>query len=73
MGRLKHWIWLSCVDGVRPRTKYDLVQTMGGVDAVFFADRDKLIAQPGVTEAEAKHLTEKIWRRRSRSWLSVRQ
>lgn len=58
MARLKYWVWLSTVGGVRPLTKYRLAETMGGPDAVFFADRDALIAA-GATEAEAKRLADK--------------
>jgi DNA processing protein len=59
MAQVKHWVWLSCVSGVRPRTKYRLAEAMGGADQVFFATQEALSGQPGVTEAEARHLADK--------------
>jgi DNA processing protein len=59
MARLKHWVWLSRVDGVRPLVKYNLIQAMGGVENIFYADQAALQAQAGVTESEARHLADK--------------
>ena len=58
MARLKYWVWLSTIGGVRPLTKYRLAGAMGGPEAIFFADRDELLAA-GATEAEAKRLSDK--------------
>jgi DNA processing protein len=59
MARVKHWVWLSCISGVRPVTKYRLVEALGGADKVFFATREELLSKPFVTETEARHLADK--------------
>lgn len=59
MARLKYWVWLSCVSGVRPLMKYRLLQTLGGPDKAFFAGREALAAVPGLTDGEAERLCDK--------------
>ncbi len=60
MARLKYWVWLSCIGGVRPLMKYRLTQAMDGPEAVFFAERDALLAaEPRLTEREADKLMDK--------------
>ena len=44
MARLKYWVWLSCVSGVRPIVKYRLAEAMGGPERLFFADKETLLA-----------------------------
>ncbi len=58
MARLKYWVWLSCVGGVRPITKYRLCEAMDGPEKLFFAGRDEILAA-GATEAEADRLADK--------------
>ncbi len=60
MARLKYWVWLSCVGGVRPLVKYRLAEAMGGPEKLFFADRDELVAaEPLLQSAEADKLMDK--------------
>ncbi len=59
MARLKYWIWLSCIENVRPLTKKRLAEAMDGPENLFYADGEKLLSVPGVTPAEAKRLSDK--------------
>ena len=58
MARLKYWVWLSCIGGVRPYAKYSLIETMGDPETVFFSGRDELIFA-GARPAEADKLMDK--------------
>lgn len=59
MARLKYWIWLSCVDNVRPLAKNMAIKAMDGPENLFFASREEIAAIPGVTPAEARNLGNK--------------
>ncbi|MCD8322509.1 MAG: DNA-processing protein DprA [Oscillospiraceae bacterium] len=60
MARLKYWIWLSCINGVRPLVKYHLVQAMGGPDKLFFATKDEMqSACTLIRPSEAERLADK--------------
>ncbi len=61
MARLKFWVWLSCVDGVRPLIKYNLVMALGGPEQVSYASRQEMEACGGVQlrKAEIEHLCDK--------------
>ncbi len=60
MARLKYWVWLSCISGVRPMIKYRLAQAMGGPEKLFFAQRDELVAaEPLLQKGEADRLMDK--------------
>ena len=64
MARLKYWVWLSCVTGVRPLVKYRLAQAMGGPERIFFAKREELFAaEPLLQAAEAEKLSDKSMER----------
>ena len=64
MARLRYWVWLSCVTGVRPLIKYRLAQTMGGPERIFFAKREELLAaEPLLQTAEADKLADKSMER----------
>ncbi len=67
MARLKYWVWLSCVPGVRPITKYGLLEAMDGPERIFFADKDQLLAAYPVKPAEADRLTDKAMDRAVRT------
>lgn len=68
MARLKYWVWLSCVSGVRPLVKVRLAEAMGGPEAVFFASRDQLFAaEPRLREGEADRLMDKSLQNASRA------
>ena len=43
MARLKYWVWLSCVPGVTPLAKNHLLDTLGGPEEIFYAERDELL------------------------------
>ncbi|MCD7845598.1 MAG: DNA-processing protein DprA [Oscillospiraceae bacterium] len=60
MARLKYWVWLSCIGGVRPLVKYQLIQAMGGPDKVFFASKEEMQAACGLLRpSEAERLGDK--------------
>ena len=60
MARLKYWVWLSCVSGVRPLIKYRLTEALGGPEAVFFASREQLLAaESRIQPREADKLMDK--------------
>ncbi len=64
MARLKYWVWLSCVTGVRPIVKYRLARTMGGPEKIFFAGQEELMeAEPLLQKAEAEKLADKSMER----------
>lgn len=58
MARLKYWVWLSCVDGVRPLVKYRLADAVGP-EKLFYASEREMTDEFGVPEREAKHLADK--------------
>ena len=60
MARLKYWVWLSCIHGVRPLVKYRLVQALGGPEKLFFADGDAMAAaEPLLQPREEERLADK--------------
>lgn len=66
MARLKYWVWLSCIGGVRPYAKYRLVETLGGPERIFFGEEGELASVEGVNPAEAKRLMNKSMETASR-------
>lgn len=67
MARLKYWVWLSCVSGVRAWAKNHLCQTLGGPEQIFFADEEALLAVEGIQPREAQRLMDKSLERTSRT------
>ena len=68
MARLKYWVWLSCVTGVRPMMKYRLAEAMGGPERIFFAEREELLAaDPLLQSAEADKLCDKSMERAAKA------
>ena len=63
MARVKYWIWLSCVENVRPMAKYRLVEALGGPERVFFAEEAEIAAVEGVLPSEVKFLCDKSMER----------
>lgn len=59
MARLKYWVWLSCVSGVRPWAKCRLVEALGGPERVFFAGEQELAAVEGIQPGEIKRFLDK--------------
>lgn len=59
MARLKYWVWLSCVQGVRPEAKYDLLGALGGPERIFFASREELLSAYPLRPAEVDRLMDK--------------
>lgn len=60
MARLKYWVWLSCIGGVRPLVKYRLLEAMDGPEKLFFAQREQILAaNPLVKPREADNLSDK--------------
>lgn len=64
MARLKYWVWLSFISGVRPMVKYRLAEAMGGPEKLFFAQREEILAADGLVQsAEADKLMDKSMER----------
>jgi len=67
MARLKYWVWLSCIPGVRAWTKYRLCEKLGGPEDIFFAEESKISSVEGVQPREAKALMDKSLEKASRT------
>lgn len=63
MARVKYWIWLSCVENVRPLAKYRLVEALGGPERVLFAEEEEIAAVEGILPSEVKFLCDKSMER----------
>ncbi|MCD8115620.1 MAG: DNA-processing protein DprA [Oscillospiraceae bacterium] len=60
MARLKYWIWLSCIGGVRPLVKYQLAAALGGPEKLFFASKEEMQTACGLMRpSEAERLADK--------------
>lgn len=59
MARLKYWVWLSCIGGVRPIAKYRLAEALGAPERIFFAGEKELSSVDGVSPGEVKRLLDK--------------
>lgn len=66
MARTKYWLWFSSVPYLTPMQKTKLLKAMGGPDKIFFAEKDELLACPGIREKEAEKLLDKSMERVSR-------
>ena len=66
MARLKYWVWLSCIGGVRPWAKQRLCEALGGPDKVFFGEEKDLASVEGIQPGEIKRLLDKSMERASR-------
>lgn len=66
MARLKYWVWLSCIGGVRPIAKYRLAEALGGPERIFFAEEKDLSLVDGVSPGEVKRLLDKSMEKASR-------
>ena len=66
MARLKYWVWLSCIGGVRPAAKFRLVEALGGPERAFFAEERELSAVEGIQPGEVKRFLDKSMERASR-------
>ena len=67
MARLKYWVWLSCIGGVRPWAKYRLCEALGGPDKIFFGEEKELSSVEGIQPGEIRHLLDKSMERASRA------
>lgn len=67
MARLKYWVWLSCIGGVRPWAKYRLCEALGGPDRIYFAGEQDISQVQGIQSAEVKRLMDKSMERASRA------
>ena len=56
MARVRYWIWLSCLHGVRPIIKSRLLDALGGPDAIYDAAWEELAAIPGIKPQEVNLL-----------------
>lgn len=67
MARLKYWVWLSCIGGVRPWAKYRLCEALGGPDRIFFGEEKDLAAVDGIQSGEIRRLMDKSMDRAGRA------
>lgn len=59
MARVKYWVWLSCMRGVRPFVKRRLLEELGGPDKIFEASEQELASIPGLAPRELELLMER--------------
>lgn len=67
MARLKYWVWLSCIPGVRAWAKHRLCQVLDGPEKIFFADEKTLLSVDGIQPREAQRLMDKSLEKASRT------
>ena len=60
---MKYWMWLACLDIMRPRAKCDALEYFGGPKELFFADEKDLACVPGLSEGERVRFADKSMRR----------
>lgn len=59
MARIRYWVWLSCVQGVRPRMKYRLLEALGGPDKIYSASETDLARFPDLRPRELELLLDR--------------
>ncbi len=59
MAAIKYWVWLSCLTGVKPKTKHLLLEHFSDPQAIYFANETEYNAVDGVGEVEKLALRNK--------------
>lgn len=59
MATVKYWVWLSNLSGVRPKTKYRLLEHFSAPRSIFFANESEYDAIEGITGGEKQALSDK--------------
>ena len=62
MARVRFWAWLSCLAGVRPIVKYQLLEAFGGPERVFRASEKQLSRLPEIRPREMERLLDRDMR-----------
>lgn len=59
MAAIKYWVWLSCLTGIKPKTKHSLLEHFTDPQAIYFANETEYDALPGIGESEKAALAGK--------------
>lgn len=59
MAAIKYWVWLSCLTGVKPKTKHLLLEHFQDPRAIYFANETEYDAVEGIGETEKLALRSK--------------
>ena len=54
MSALKYWVWLSALTGLRPKRRFELLETFGDPEKVYYADERLLREKLSLTDAELR-------------------
>lgn len=56
---LKFWVWLSSLAGLKPKTRYELLNAFGDPEALYFADEKQILGRLAISEPERTSLMDK--------------
>ncbi len=59
MSTLKYWVWLSALTGLRPQKRFELLDTFGDPEKVYYADEKLLRERLTITDAELRLIADK--------------
>ena len=60
---MKYWMWLACLNIMRPKAKCIALEHFGSPKKLFFAGKSELAAVPGLTDNERERFADKsMWR-----------
>lgn len=59
MSTLKYWVWLSAMTGLRPKRRFELLDTFGDPEKVYFADERLLREKLNLSDAELRPFAER--------------
>ena len=59
MSTLRYWVWLSALTGLKPKTKFDLLNAFGDPDKIYFADEKQLYAYMNLSDSERSQVLNK--------------
>ncbi len=59
MSTLKYWVWLSALTGLKPKRRYELLDTFGDPEKVYFADERLLREKLNLSDAELRPFAER--------------
>lgn len=52
MSTLRYWVWLSALTSLKPKTRFELLNTFGDPEKIFFADERQLFERINLSEFE---------------------
>ena len=59
MSTLRYWVWLSALTGLKPKTKFELLNAFGDPDKVYFADEKQLYEHMNLSDSERSQILNK--------------